>query len=422
MPTTSRQARRPVGRERCVTHLIVALALTGTLATEAAAQSSPFSSDERTTAGWIFTPGAAVGGLWDSGINTSSNPVVESVFQRWVGTVNPFAELDFHGRRSHFSVGYSGAIEKYWESDTNWERRSHLSFSRALTRRFSLSIDGSYSAVPTTDRLQLTQGVIPYVKLNSSWFNAGGGLHYALTERTSADVNYRFESVVIDNRPDALALVGTLRDGFSHTPSVGVTRALSERLSIGGRGEFRREYVYDVDRTFDIQSGTGEFSYQVSPRTSISGGAGVSWLQLVDTQATRTSPTYHFGFSHATRLAKLDANYQHSFQPLFGFGSIGNTDSFSASATVPLDEDHVYFLKAEASYNRSDPINEFDIGFDFDTLWLNASVSRQLNSWVRAEGFISVSAQTSDTLIWPGGTNRHRIGIQLVTSKPLRIK
>jgi hypothetical protein len=378
--------------------------------------------EERTTAGWVFTPGASLGGFWDSGISTTSHPIVETLFQRWVGRVSPVGELSFNGRRTHFDAGYSGAAEKYWSADMNWEQRGRLSLRHTATRRFSVFTDASYSAAPTTDRLELVEGVIPYVQVDSSWLHTGGGLQYRLSPRTTLDATYRFERVSID-RPIEAAIFGILRDGYSHAPAIGITRAFTERLSIGGRGEFRREIISGLDETYDdtydVQTATGEFAYDASRSTSISGGVGVSRLATVYFGGT-TSPTFHLGFTHQIRRLEFGARYERAFRPLFGFGVLGTSNSFSGDATMPLGEDRLYYLKANLSYNRTDPVEEIGLAFDFDSLWLNASVGRQLRPWVRGEAFVTVASQSSQ-IGWPGA-NRHRIGVQFVTSMPLRIQ
>jgi hypothetical protein len=371
--------------------------------------------------GWIFTPGTSMGLFWDSGIETGRNFFVESVFQRWVGAVNPFAEVSFRGRRTQFDAGYSGSIEKYWAADTNWEQRASIGLSRAFTRRFTASVDASHTAAPTTDRLQLVDAVIPYVEVGASWFNTGGALTYQLSPRTTVDLAYRFERVNID-RPPELDVFGTLRDGHSHTPSVRFMRAASERLSIGARAEYRREDINGMAQPFDVQSATGEFSYRVTPRTSITGGGGVSRVLIVDSTLSTTAPTYHGGFSHQLRFATFDARYERAFLPLFGFGTVGTTDSFVAAGEFPLGEERRYYLKGELAYARTRPVHDIGIGFDLDSVWTNASIGRQLTLWLRGEAFVSIASQSSNFTIFPGDANRHRVGVQVILSRPMRLQ
>ena len=400
---------------------LTAMLIVGAMCGRAQAQSMPVDVEERTAAGWTFTPGASLGGAWDSGINTASNPFVENVFQRWVGLVNPWADLNFTGRRGRFNAGYSGAFEKYWDSDLNWEQHSRVGAGRTFTRRFSGSADLSYSAAPTTDRLLLVEGTIPYIDIDSAWLNMGGALAYQLGRKTSVDLSYYFQRVTLD-RPEGFVGPGTLHDGHSWAPALGVMHGLSERLAIGGRGELRREYVSgppdQPDERFDVGSATGEFTYRLSPVTIINGGAGVTRLQILDTYVDTVAPTFHGGFDHQRRRVRVNASFERAFQQLYGFGTLAYTNTFYGSITMPL-ADRLYYLKGTVSYNRTDAIEEIGIGFNIDSLWLDATVGRQLTPYVRAEGFVTVSNQSQQVGLWPGA-NRHRFGIQIVTSKPMR--
>jgi hypothetical protein len=254
------------------------------LAGRAEAQSSPWQTEERTTAGWVFTPGTSLGGIWDSGVRTESNPVVETLFQKWVGMANPRAELDYNGRHTHFNVGYSGSFEKYFSQELNWEQRGRLSARRTLNARLNLSGDAGYAAVPTSDRLLITNGAIPYIDVDSRWFDAGAGFTFRGGPRTTIQGSYRFEHVAVDR--SATGLYGLLRDGYSHTPSLGFTREFTSRLSLGAQGEYRREFIGSSDGfedRYDVRTANATFSYRWRAGMSIFGGAGASQLESLET-------------------------------------------------------------------------------------------------------------------------------------------
>ena len=94
-----------------MSRILIALCLLGLASSSADAQSSPFFREVRTTAGWVFTPGGAVGGVWDSGVQTGGESDANDLVQKFVVLANPRAELDFNGRRTRFNIGYSGAYE-----------------------------------------------------------------------------------------------------------------------------------------------------------------------------------------------------------------------------------------------------------------------------------------------------------------------
>lgn len=398
---------------RLATVTAVALALT---AATASAQSSPWQQEVRTTGGWVFTPGFAGGIAWDSGIDTASNPVVEKLFQSWVTTASPRAELDYNSRRTQLNLGYSGSIEKYLGSSTGYEQHARLSVSRTLSPRFTIRGEGSLTASPTTDRLFMTDAVVPYAEIDSTWLSASGALAWRASERTSVDAEVRVSRVTLD-QDQSLAYLEFLRAGDSIAPSVRVLRAMSARLTLGSRGEFRRENIADTD-TFDIGTVTGEFVYRASASTTINGGAGVSRLVVYGFETTKTAPTLHAGVEHRIGRAEFSGGYERAFRPMFGFGSLATSDAVSGEVTMPL-RDRVYYLAGSVAYNRSTPVEELGIGFDQESLWATLAMGRRLAPWLSAEGYVTVTRQGStlfDTF------NRTRIGVQFVTSKPVRIQ
>ena len=402
-----------------MSRIFIALCLLGLTSGAADAQPSPFQRETRTTAGWVFTPGAAVGGLWDSGIQTESNQVVEALFQKWVVVANPHAELDFNGRRTHFNLGYSGSFEKYWTSSANWVQRSRAGVTHTVTSRFNVSGDMAYTSVPTTDRLQLVNGAVPYLPVDSHWIDAGAGFSFRGGPRTTIDGAYRFQRVTFD---DDAGVTGSgfsqLRDGYTHSQSLGFMREFSTRLSLGATGQYRRDNIGEVEYQFEVKTLTGQFSYRLNNSSSIFGGGGVSALESPGTGEGTTAPTFHAGFERVMRTLRMNASYSRGFEQLFGFGSLVGSDTFSGGAFVPL-ADRLYYLEATFAYTHSDPGRSLGLGFEYTTLWSNVTVGRQLTPYLRGEGFVSFAHQSSNG---PDSTNHTRIGLQIVTSKPMRIQ
>jgi hypothetical protein len=79
-------------KETCsMSRILIALCVLGLTSSSAHAQSSPFFQEVRTTAGWVFTPGGAVGGVWDSGVQTGGDSAAEDLVQKFVVLANPRA-------------------------------------------------------------------------------------------------------------------------------------------------------------------------------------------------------------------------------------------------------------------------------------------------------------------------------------------
>jgi hypothetical protein len=400
-----------------MSRILIALGLLLLLCGRADAQSSNWQPDARTTAGWTFTPGAALGGSWDSGIQTAESSAGDALFKKWVGIANPYAELDYNGRHSHVNFGYSGSFEKYWSHELLWEQRAKAGVHRILSPRVDVSGNASYLAVPTTDRLQLVNGTVPFAEVNSHWLDAGGSVNWRASSRINVFGNYRFEQVALDELPNSADFF-TLRDGYSHAPSLGFTRDFTTRLAIGATAGFRRDHVGEGE-DFDIRTLTGEFTYRWGPAMSISAGGGASQLYAVSLgEIESTSPTVHGGFERRLRTMSLGAHYSYGFEQLYGIGTLAKTDTFSGNALVPL-ANRLYYLNVTAAYTRNTPIRDIAIGLDMQTFWTDATVGRQLAPRLRAEAYISMAHQDA---IGRESSSRVRLGIQIVTSKPLRIQ
>jgi hypothetical protein len=400
-----------------MSRILIALCVLGLTSGSADAQSSPFSREVRTTAGWVFTPGGSFGGVWDSGVHTGSDSAAEDVLKKFVVLANPRAELDFNGRRTHLNIGYSGSYEKYWAQGTNWEHRGRAGLRQVMNPRLDITGDMSYALVPTTDRLLIVDDVVPYVPVNSSWLDVGAGFSLRSSARTTINGGYRFQRVLFD-QTSAGAFFGELNDGYTHNPFLGFMREFSTRLSLGATAQYRRDNFGDELQQFEVRSLTGDFSFRLNASSSLRGGGGASKLTAVFTGDSTTSPTFRAGYDRAMRTFRLSAQYSRGFEALYGFGTVAGSDTFSASAYVPL-ADRLYYVDAVIAYTRSDSVRGLDFGIDYATTWSNVSVGRQLTPFLRGEGFVSFAHQSN---AGPDSTNRTRVGIQIVTAKPMRIQ
>src|SRR4051812_48099218 len=154
--------------------VIVAFVATLLSAHGTSAQPAPW-APERLTAGWVFTPSAVLGVLHDS--NVTLRAVNEPINAENVALVNPRGEIDFNGRRTHFNIGYSGALEAYQQfSELNrYEQHGRLELRQQALRHLQLFSTAGYSSVPTTDRLELGAGVLPFIGIGSSHADVSGG-------------------------------------------------------------------------------------------------------------------------------------------------------------------------------------------------------------------------------------------------------
>jgi hypothetical protein len=200
--------------------------------TAAAAQAQPAPwQPVRTSAGWTFTPGAVFGTAWDSNVTVRGEG--EPLTREWVALISPRGELDYNGRRTRFNVGYSGSFEAYRRfSELNrYEQRGRLELRHQASSRVGVFARGGVTISPTTDRLEVGNGTIPFVDVGSQLLSATSGVRLDAGSRVHLELAYRFQDVRFDERDaDQFEL---LRGGYAHAPGATLMYDVSRRLSLG---------------------------------------------------------------------------------------------------------------------------------------------------------------------------------------------
>jgi hypothetical protein len=394
-----------------VTLLIVA----GPLLGRAEAQPAPWQA-ERLTPGWVFTPTVMLGGMWDSNVTVRNqgNPRISEL----VGTVNPRGEVTFNGRRGRFNAGYSGSLEAYRNvSELNrYEQRGRIATQYRATPRVSTQASASYTATPTTDRLEL--GGLPFVDIGGRAFDASGGMTFSISPRTQIAGQYRFQHIAFD-RDEVLVRNVFLEGGHAHSPLARVKHSLTQRLAVGGEWQYRLATLDGGVQNFNAQTALGEVSYQIARNTSVAGGAGASHLEVSNTDVSMWGPAFRAGIEHQAGRTTVAARYSRSFVPSFSFGGLTGNQEFAVSAALPLTRGGRLQLTGNVAYTKAEPVEELGVGFGLDSLWTNVSLGYMVAPWLRTEGFVSTMHQTSTAR---GNIDRTRIGIQFVTFKPVRIQ
>jgi hypothetical protein len=389
--------------------LTVAAALLG----RAEAQPAPW-QPERLTPGWVFTPTVMLGGMWDSNVTVRNqgNPLV----QEWVGTINPRGELVYNGRRLQFNVGYSGALETYSNvSELNrYEQKGRVSARYRATPRLQATTGVSYTASPTTDRLEI--GTLPFVDFGGRMFDLTNSVIYDATARTQFVGAYGFQDITFD-RDRTAGRNTVLLGGYAHTPAFRVSHSLTSRIAVGGDWEYRRATVGVGTQRFDVQTVLGGVTYRLSEAISVSGGAGASYLAIDSTDISMWGPAFRAGLEYQVQRTTLSAKYTKQFVPSFSFGGLTANQGITVAGHTPLTR-RLQF-DASIAYSKADPVADLGVGYGLDSWWTNWSLGYLLAPWLRGEGFLSTMFQTSTAR---GNFDRTRVGIQFVTFKPVRIQ
>jgi hypothetical protein len=395
-------------------HFLIAIALCG-LTSAAAAQPAPW-SPARSTAGWVFTPAVTFGAMWDSNVTVRNegSPTASEL----VGIVNPRGEIDFNGRRAHFSAGYSGSLEAYREVDelTRYDQRARLDTRYQITPRLHVHAQQRVTITPTTDQLDL--GGLPFTRVGSRLADTVGGFVLQVTPRSTVSTSYNFQWVnfdrgAVDSSPD----FSFLRGGHTHSPTAEYRYQLTKQLDVGTVWTYRHTNLDGNEQIFDSQDIRGVVEFDISPSTAIRGSAGVAHVNIARTEEALTGPSFSAGISHKVRQVAFNASYDRSLLPSFGFGSLTAQEVFNAGVSSPFASGRMY-AGTSFSWRRSDPTLVEGL-VRLNSYWWTSTVGFHVARWLKTEAFMALTRQVSNA---QGNVERSRIGIQFVTHKPMRIQ
>jgi hypothetical protein len=385
------------------------------LAAPAAAQPAPW-EPERLDAGWIFRPAIVLGGMWDSNVTVRNDPNnLNPEIAEWVGIVNPRGSIDFNGKRAKFNAGYSGRLETYRTLDelTRYDQRGRVDASYLMTPRLTFNTRHQLTLAPSTDQLETLSG-IPFTRVGSTMMTSGGGFTAALTRRMKLATSYAFQWVEFDRDPR----FQRLRGGHQHSPSVELKYAFSRRLDVGGAWMYHHASIDGAEEIIDSQQGAVVAEYVLGPETKIRGMAGAAYLRVAETGESRTGPAYGASVSHLIREVAIDGGFDRSFVPSFGFGGMTAKQEVYARVHVPFARGRM-FASGGVAFRRNTPVLTTSFPIELSTTWTNGTFGYAITRWLRTEAFVTVNHQTSSA---QGNVDRTRVGIQFVTSKPMRIQ
>ncbi|MGH9346654.1 MAG: hypothetical protein ACRD26_05240 [Vicinamibacterales bacterium] len=383
-------------------------------ASPAAAQPAPW-APERFTAGWVFTPSIVFGGLYDTNptIRQTGNPISGEM----VGLLSPRGEIDFNGRRAKFNAGYSGTLEAYRELDelTRYDQRGRFDARYQMTPRLLFQTRHQLTLTPTTDQLDI-EG-LPFTRVGSRMATSSGGFRFDLTPRLSMITDYMFQWVSFD-RGERLDEFRFLRGGYAHSPTAEIEYALGRRFKVGALYLYRYTVIDAGEEVVGTHRAQGTVQYVAGPSTSIHGRAGFDHLAVADTTDARTGPSFGGGITQRIGEAALNVSYERAFVPSFGFGALTAHQVLRAGTNIPFAGGRA-FVGGGVTYRRSDPVILRDVLVQLDSVWTQVVGGYSVARWLRIEGFVNVNHQVSSAR---GNVERTRVGIQFVTSKPVRIQ
>jgi hypothetical protein len=412
--------RRKVSRMRSVRRLLLA----GLVAT--AALMPPFVRAQstipaqQTAHGWIFTPSISSGGIWDDNVllvNPGTNPLSDYGFP-----IAPAASLDYTGKLTRFSTGYSGSFVRYMTlSELNSLQQSfRASVDRKLNTRVTFFGQESFNAAPTTDQLVIAG--VPFYRIGSISSAATGAVQAALAKHTTLRTSYTLQNVDFDTN---VFTSNQLLGGHTHQVTTSVEQAVSHHFVVGGEYEFSRSNVNgqttlagvegSEDR-FNNQNVSGTVQYQPLAGTTISGGLGVAVFGEGLNHKSGTGPVWHAGISQKTGRGAVWASYSRSYLPSLGFGGTFQNQEGTVRLHMPVGRRA--YVDGGFIWMSSKPLDV--VQPNLQSAWFSSNVGYHLTRWLSAEGFVVHSQQ--DSQVAGGQLARNQVGFQIIAAKPLKIR
>jgi hypothetical protein len=270
---------------------------------------------------------------------------------------------------------------------------------------------------PSTEQLEL--GGVPFTRVGSHMLDTRGGFIFGLTQRMRLTADYNFQWVDFDRSAAAIPDFSSLRGGHSHSPMAELRYEVSRRIDVGGVWSYRHTALDGSERIFDSQDARGTVSFVIGPATTLRGSGGFAYVSVDRTGRTEVGPSYGASISHQAAPLSVDVSYDRSFLPSFGFGGMSATESFHTGVRVPLGRGRM-FAASGFTWRRTEPtLPTEEFALSLNSYWWNSSFGFQVARWLRTEAFFALTHQTSNA---QGNVERSRIGIQFVTSKPMRIQ
>ncbi len=399
--------------------LLVAAALAAAATASSSAQEPVASTGYEASyrPGWTFTPSMGVSEIYDDNISLFSVRTAEEENNDLVSTYFPGVDLHYTGKHTTAGMGYSGSFLAYrtFSVLNRWDQSGRVYLKRQESARLQWTAGANAARVPTTDAVDL--GGIPYRRMGATVANARGTVNYRLSARDDFIGSAGAQSIRFDE-PEVPG--GFLQGGRAIDFNGGWRRHLSSRLGAGADYGMRRALAIGETEAFTIHSMLGAVDYQLSPTWSISGSAGVVMLQQNDLTTGRTGPAWRFSAERHRALTTLNAWYLRSYVPSFAFGGTIKSQELGFGMHAPLFHSRYWYTEHSAVFRDDQPLTDLLHQLPLRSLRTNSSIGWAPQPWVRIEGFYSRVQQSS--LRFNGQVYRNRVGIQIVTSKPMRIQ
>ncbi len=389
--------------------LIVATLLTAAPAAAGQAPRMTTPPDIGTVSGWTLAPGLAVSQTWDDNV-LLSGPGVPATGDR-VAVFNPRGSLDYVGAHDTFTLDYNGSFLVYHALDAldSYDQQGVLSYRHRLSPHRTFFVSGTASASPTTQLPELVG--VPFVRVGSFVADAHAGIEMDLTSRVRLTASARAEEVRFD-KGDVLA--AALRGGHGVGGDLSLRDRLSRHTTLTADYDGERAAVGTNGDIFQTQNATVGIEQQLTQAVRVFAAGGLSHLDALG--AVRTGPSWRAGAARDGRNASLSVMFIRSYVPSYGFGGAMRNEALSGQASVTLTRR--FYVRGVALWGTQDSLT---IAVpQLRTLWTQGVAGWVVRPSLRIEGFVVAAQQTvasPDAFL-----TRNQFGLQVIASKPMRIR
>jgi hypothetical protein len=270
-------------------------------------------------------------------------------------------------------------------------------------------VQQNYSKVPTTEA-QAISGV-PFVRVGARMAFLRSGVEVQPSKRLSMNGSYTFQWIAFNDTPQfASSLIG----GHANGGAAGARYQLTSRTTLTADYDVQRATIRSGG-IFTVQNGWGGLDYQLTKNSHAYAAFGVAAFTQSDVHVSKQSPAWRLGYGRQFEAFALDVSYSRSFLPSYGNGGTLSSEDLTAGVHVPLGRriyaDSSFALRSTEALVQNQSLTSG---------WINAALGYAVQPWMHIEAFYDGTHQTTDL---PGGrVDRNRIGIQVVTAQPVRIR
>jgi hypothetical protein len=395
---------------------------TGFVAAAATAQAQePVLSAPRTDyggrPGWTFIPSFGVEETYDDNISMFGVRTAEDVNNDFLTRYAPSADVHYSGKHTSFDSGYSGSFLAYrtYAQLNQWDQRGHVSIKRQESTRFEWLASAMAATVPTTDLINLAG--IPYRRVGSSIADANASFSFRLDARNTLTGSTILQRIVFDE--PQVPGTALLQGGRAFNAFGGWRNHVSERLGLGVDYGLRRSVAIDNTVPFIIHSFQGAADYAASPTWDISASGGVVFLRQNELTPGSTGPAWRLAADHHRPNLTLSAWYLQTYLPSFGLGGTVRSHEVGTGLHAPLFNNRHLYADESLHFRDDTPLTFVFNQLPLTSLRIRSVIGWAPNPWVRVEGFYMRVQQTSERV--GGQMYRNIVGVQIVTSRPMRI-